>query len=219
MLLQNEALEDALRRSSLPERLIVTPLLERSKQVGESSIDVRLGTEFLIVKRTYGAGLDPGSQPQVAVDETHERLTVELGQAFWLHPQQFVLGATLEYIRIPNWLGGYVIGRSSWGRVGLLPATAIMIQPGFTGNLTLELVNEGQSPIALYPGSRIAQLALHTLQKPTAKTYTKSDSKYQAPIGPQAARLSAEKNEIDRVRVVADALARRHHNMGATPTG
>ncbi len=215
MLLQNEALEEALRRERLAERLVVTPILEWDKQVGESSIDVRLGTEFLVTKRTHGAGLDPGADRDVVV-EAQARVTVELGEAFWLHPQQFVLGATLEYIRMPNWLGGYVIGRSSWGRVGLLPATAIMVQPGFTGNLTLELVNEGQSPIALYPGSRIAQLALHSLDAPTSKTYKKANAKYEAPIGPQASRLSAEANEIARVRLVADALARRQNRTAST---
>jgi dCTP deaminase len=114
-------------------------------------------------------------------------------------PRHFVLAATLEYLRLPNDIGAYVVGRSSWGRVGLIVATAIMAHPGFTGRLTLELVNEGDSPIRLYPGMRIAQLALDKLDEPTEHAYGLKD-KYFAPIGPEASRLSKERSEITRVR-------------------
>ncbi len=126
----------------------------------------------------------------------------------WLHPDQFVLGATLEFIRLPATVGAYVLGRSSWGRIGLIVATAVMIQPGFTGAVTLELVNEGESPIALYPGSRIAQLAVHTLDHATEHGYDAGDPKYFAPTGPQISRLSKERAEIDAIRETGARLER-----------
>jgi dCTP deaminase len=170
-LLQNEALHRALDVADLRKRLIIMPLLNRDQQVGPASIDVRLGTQFRILRRTGGSGIDPAKQVGPMVAKSQECVTIAVGEPLWLHPGQFVLGATLEYLRFPPHLGGYVLGRSSWGRVGLLVATAIMIQPGFSGCLTLELVNHGESPIALYAGCRIAQLAIHTLQAATAHGY------------------------------------------------
>jgi dCTP deaminase len=126
----------------------------------------------------------------------------------WLHPGHFVLAATLEYLRLPNDLGAYVVGRSSWGRVGLVVATAMMAHPGFTGCLTLELVNEGDSPICLVPGVKIAQLAFHQLTEPTDHAYG-DDDKYVAPIGPEASRLAKEQSSIQRLEELAAAIRSR----------
>ena len=156
----------------------------RCTQIGGASIDVRLGTEFLLLRRTRKPGLDPAEDPPVD-DEGFQRRVVPIGGKLWLHPEYFLLAATLEYIRVPDDLGAYVIAISSWGRVGLIVATVIVVHPSFAGYLTLELVNEGQSPIALYPGLRIAQLAFHSLDVPTAAPYGEEDEdKYLAPTRP-----------------------------------
>ena len=202
-----EDIDAALQRENLDERLIVTPILA-SEQVGSASVDVRLGGEFLQLRRTRGPGLNPKEQPQAAIEEMLERLVVPLGAEMWLHPRHFVLAATMEYLRLPADIGAYVVGRSSWGRVGLIVATAVMAHPGFTGCLTLELVNEGDSPICLYPGMRIAQLAFHSLERPTAHPYGDRD-KYFAPIGPEASRLGKEEPEIRRIGELAEALRMR----------
>ena len=202
-----EDIDAALKREELENRLFVTPLLHEG-QVGASSVDVRLGTEFLQLRRTTGAGLNPRSNDEDRTEEMFERIVVPLGEGMWLHPRHFVLAATLEYLRLPSDIGAYVVGRSSWGRVGLIVATAIMAHPGFTGCLTLELVNEGDSPIRLYPGMRIAQLALDQLDAPTQHAYGKKD-KYFAPIGPEASRLANERSEIAQVEMLADRLRSR----------
>jgi dCTP deaminase len=205
-LLRHEDLTTALDEEHLDRRLVVMPLLDREAQIGSASIDVRLGTQFRILRRTETAGLDPGRQLQALLERGQEHVAVAFGEPLWLHPGQFVLGATLEYLRFPRHLGAYVVGRSSWGRVGLLVATAIMVQPGFVGCLTLELVNHGESPIALYAGSRIAQLAVHTLDGDTAHAYA---GKYVGPTGPQVSRLTGEQAEIAALRAVARRLAGR----------
>ena len=207
-LLHHEALVAALCEDDLSKRLVLTPLLDR-KQIGPASIDLRLGTRFLLLRRTLDSGLDPGGTPQTAIEESQEAVSVPLGESLWLHPQQFVLGATLEFLRLPLHVGAYVLGRSSWGRVGLLVATAVMVQPGYTGTLTLELVNEGDSPIRLYPGVRIAQLAVHKMEGTTSQPYTRRGAKYMAPTGPQPSRLAKERREIARVRRLAKRLADR----------
>ncbi len=87
---------------------------------------------------------------------------MRFGEDFILHPRSFVLGVTLEWLRMPSNFAGYVIGKSSWGRRGLIIATATGVHPGFTGCLTLELSNIGDLPIAIRPGMTIAQLFVHS---------------------------------------------------------
>ena len=86
---------------------------------------------------------------------------VPFGEKFILHPRTFVLGITLEWVRLPKTLAGFVTGRSSWGRRGLIIATATGVHPGFTGCLALELSNVGEMPIPITPGLAICQLFLH----------------------------------------------------------
>jgi dCTP deaminase len=200
-----EQLLEAIDEDSLADRLVVMPLLDRDAQVGPASIDLRLGTQFQTLRRSVGSGIDPGTNLQAAVEESHEPVTVGYGEAFWLHPGHFVLGTTLEFLQLPPRFGAYVVGRSTWGRLGLVVATAIMVQPGWKGNLTLELANEGESPIALYAGSRIAQLAIHSLEEATQRPY---EGKYSGPTGRWAPLLDKERQEIERLQGVGQTLGR-----------
>ena len=206
-LLGRKELECAIyEETDLDRRLIITPLLERS-QIGRGAVDLRLGTEFLLLRRTRRAGLDPGVDSQQDVDAMQERVVVPFGEKLYLHPAHFVLAATLEYLRLPDDMGAYVVGRSSWGRVGLIVATAVFVHPGFRGCLTLELVNDGDSPIALAPGIRIAQLAIHRLQTP-APAREDEQEKYLAPVRPQPSQLAAEK-DFDRLEALGETLRSR----------
>jgi dCTP deaminase len=176
------------RMADRPERrLVVTPLLSAG-QVRGGSVDVRLGTEFILLRRSARGPIDPllaeGGQ-----GDFQERVRVPIGQRMILHPNQLVLGATLEFLQVPTDLMAYVIGRSSWGRLGLIVATAIMVQPGFRGSLTLELANLGDTPVYLYPGTRVAQLVFHTLEGDT-RGYTEAAAKYVGPVGPEFSKLS-----------------------------
>jgi dCTP deaminase len=145
---------------------------------------------------------------QHTTDDIHERLTVPFGGELWLHPGHFVLAVTLEYLGFPDDMAAYVVSRSSWGRLGLIVATAVFVHPGFRGCLTLELVNEGDSPICLCPGLRIAQLAIHRLESP-AKLRAGEEDKYLAPVRPQASRLAAEVAEFKRLADLGGALRSR----------
>lgn len=206
MILRHEDLTETMGRADLAERLVIMPLMNLD-QIGEASVDLRLGPEFRLLNRTEDSALDPAVQPQAVAEKMHRRVQVEVGDKLWLHPGQFVLGATLEFMRIPPDLAAYVIGRSSWGRVGLIPATAIYVQPGFSGCLTLELVNHGESPIALYPGLRIAQLVVHRLPGPTAKLYGSSEERYVGATGPRISHLARERDQIEHLKKVQDLLS------------
>jgi dCTP deaminase len=189
------------------ERLVVTPMLDPDRQIGPASIDLRLSSDFLLARRVEGSGIDPADDDERAIERSQERATVALGNPFWLHPQQFALGATLEFIRMPSHLGAYVVGRSSWGRIGLIVATAIMVQPGYHGALTLELVNEGETPIALYPGLRVAQLTVHALAGKTDFPY-EAHAKYVSPIGPEPPKLAWDASEVAQMKLIHDQLSK-----------
>ena len=133
-----------------------------------------------------------------AADRTFK---VPYGDELVLHPGQFVLGGSLEYVSMPRDLMGYVISRSSWGRLGLVIATATGVHPGFRGCLTLELSNLGEVPILLRPLYRVAQLFLHT------SAASESDetvvSRFDGAVGPEspAARPDAELRTIEAIRM------------------
>jgi dCTP deaminase len=204
--LGHHELREAMEVDSLEDRLIVTPLLDPD-QVRGAAIDLRLGTEFLLLQRTRRSGIDPGKRSQADLDELQERVVIPFGEQLWLHPRHFVLAATLEYLALPRNLCANVIGRSSWGRLGLIVATAVFVHPGFHGCLTLELVNEGDSPIALTPGTRIAQLGVDLLRSPTDALA--EAGKYYAPVRPEPSRLSSETAEFAQLDDLGEKLRSR----------
>jgi deoxycytidine triphosphate deaminase len=100
-------------------------------------------------------------QPAPGEAQLAEPHYVPFGGTYILHPGHFVLGVTLEWLRLPRMYAGSVIGKSSWGRRGLIIATATGVHPGFTGCLTLEITNVGEIPIQISPGMLICQLSLY----------------------------------------------------------
>lgn len=165
----------------MPNKLIITPLIDE-KQISSGSIDLRLNTEFIVTKRTKFSLLDPlDNSLDQRIKEYQEKTYAKLGSGLVLHPHQFALGSTLEYVKLPYDLTAYVAGRSSLGRLGLIIATAPVIHPNFSGVITLELTNVGDAPLILYPGIRVAQLVFHK----TEKDEDEPISKYQYSVGPQ----------------------------------
>ncbi len=147
------------------------------------SVDVRCDPRFRV--------FHPGRYPYIDVKEPMPDLTelVEIadGRAFILHPGEFVLGATLERLRLPNDLVARLDGKSSLGRLGLqVHSTAGLADPGFEGQITLELSNVASLPITIYPGMRIAQLVFERLSTAADQPYGSSSigSKYQGQQGP-----------------------------------
>lgn len=196
-----------LKQALAEEQLYVTPLLSQ-KQIGRGAIDLRLGTEFLLLKRVRSAGLNPRNLKQEDLEESQERLIVPFGGDLWLHPRHFVLAVTLEYLGLPDDMSASVVGRSSWGRLGLIVATAVFVHPGFRGCLTLELVNEGDAPICLSPGARIAQLELRRLGTPARLTQEETE-KYVAPVRPEVSKLHKESHELERLKQLDEKLRSR----------
>ncbi|MGB8658109.1 MAG: dCTP deaminase [Candidatus Zixiibacteriota bacterium] len=175
-----------------PEKgIIISPTPDQQTQIGRCSIDIRLGYEFIITKETQLPILDVADFENLKknIMQYQERIRIGYGDPFILHPREFVLGASFEYISLPLDLMAYVVGRSSWGRLGLVIATATLIDPGFKGVITLELANIGKVPLKLYPCLRIAQLVFHKLSSPT-EGYT---GEYSISTGPKFSEIYNDK--------------------------
>ena len=207
-ILTGEDISNRLSTSDPSRKLFITPLLS-DKQIGNASIDVRLGNVFIVFKRTKYSGLDvlEETKEKLAsrIEEFQERIYVPLGRKFFLHPQQLVLGCTLEYIRLPNDLVAEVVGRSSWGRLGLILSAATLVHPGFAGVITLELANQDDVPIPLVPGLRIAQLVIKKTTLKGKPTTNLLKSKYLGATEP-AFSLLYEDDDLDALKKIARML-------------
>jgi dCTP deaminase len=152
-----------------------------------SSIDVRLDRWFRVFNNHLYTHIDPSIQQ----DELTSSIEVDDGQAFVLHPGEFVLASTLEVITLGDQLAGRLEGKSSLGRLGLLThSTAGFIDPGFSGHVTLELSNVANLPITLWPGMKIGQLCIFRLSSPAEHPYGAEiyGSRYQGQRGPTPSR-------------------------------
>lgn len=162
--LSSSAIKSRLQDSNLDKRLVVSPILEEEQlKAGQASIDVRLGSDFCFVSPSSSGLIDEfgNDGPNATFGTLYRQEYFPLGAKIVIHPHQFMLAQTLEYLRLPIDLMAYVVGRSTWGRAGLIVATAVGIHPLFAGHLTLELRNLGETPLALYPGQTIGQLFFH----------------------------------------------------------
>lgn len=152
-----------------------------------ASIDLRLGSTFRTFLGTPGAFIDPAIH-QPGLTQLH---TLNGREVFVLQPGDFALGSTLETVTLGPTIAARLEGKSSLGRVGLIPhAAAGWIDPGFSGQITLELSNLSPLPIILRPGMPIAQLCVFRLDNPAAVPYgAERGSRYQGQVGPTAARV------------------------------
>ncbi|WP_215522741.1 dCTP deaminase [Varibaculum prostatecancerukia] len=157
------------------------------KMIQPASIDVRLDRYFRLFDNHKYSVIDP-ALPQD--DLTH---LIDVGESapFVLHPGEFVLGSTLERVRLADNIAARLEGKSSLGRLGLLThSTAGFIDPGFNGHVTLELSNTATMPILLYPGMKVGQLCFFQLSSAAEKPYGSQErgSRYQGQRGPTASR-------------------------------
>ena len=159
--LSDVAIRTRLHEVDETKRLVVSP--GGLSEIRGASLDLRLGKHFIVLERSstpaVSAVIGGARRMQAAVEKSWD-------DYFVLHPGELVLASTLEYLVIPSDLAATVITRSSYGRLGLITATAIFVHPWFKGCLTLELLNLGRVPLKLQPGERVAQLALQRVHPP-----------------------------------------------------
>lgn len=161
------ALSDGtLRRLIAEGRVKIDPF--DPAMIQPASIDLRLGPSFRVFHNFRVECIDLADPPQGLT----EHVEIAAGEPFVVHPGEFVLGRTAEYIEMPDDLVSRVEGKSSLGRLGLIVhATAGFVDPGFKGTLTLEITNLTRVPIKLWAGKPIAQLSFMALDRPAERPY------------------------------------------------
>jgi dCTP deaminase len=182
-----------IRRRLEDGDLAIEPLSDPGLQIQPASVDLRLGREFLEFQHANIACIHPNDEAEV--EEYVSETVVDEGGEYVLHPGDFVLGTTVERVEIPPDLIAHVEGRSSLGRLAVVVhATAGLCDPGYRGQITLELSNLGRAPVALTPGMRISQLTFTELSSPAERPYGSGrGSKYQDQAGPQASRIQGDR--------------------------
>lgn len=187
------------RKSGDNNPFVITPTINPKSQYNATSVDLRLGSSFLIHRTTGFTHIEPQPRPTGTLDEAvpldafYDELYIPVGKNFILHPHQFVLAATLEYVSVPFDFYALVLGRSSWGRLGLNIATATAVNAGFRGCITLELRNLGETPLPLKVGLRIAQLCLVPVSIDTVGGgYYTTSGKYIGPVGPEIPKIKGD---------------------------
>ena len=164
-------------------RIVIDPFVPEAVQ--PSSVDLHLDRRFRVFRNSRYPYID------VRVDQPDMTELVEIAgdDPFILHPGEFVLGSTFERVQLPNDLVARLEGKSSLGRLGLLiHSTAGYVDPGWEGNLTLELSNVANLPITLYDGMKIGQISFQRLSSPAEVGYGDASigSKYRGQRDPTA---------------------------------
>jgi dCTP deaminase len=164
-------------------RIVIHPYVPEAVQ--PSSVDLHLDRRFRVFRNNRYAFIDVREeQPELT-----ELVEIAGDEPFVLHPGEFVLGSTLERVELPDDLVARLEGRSSLGRLGLLiHSTAGYVDPGWEGNLTLELSNVANLPIMLYDGMKIGQISFQRLSSPAEMPYgdPRLGSRYRGQRDPTA---------------------------------
>lgn len=171
MILSDKTLNTLLASGELK----ISPL--KKEQIQPASVDIRIGNSFSTLKT--------GSLTPVTLSDELEYETIETTQ-FTIAPGQFVLATTMEYFCLPNNMTAFVEGRSSIGRLGLFIQNAGWVDPGFEGEITLELFNASSNSIVLESGRRVGQLVFAQLDRDAENPYR---GKYQAQRGATGSRI------------------------------
>src|SRR3954447_8951877 len=167
-------------------RLVFDPYDESLVQ--PSSVDMRVDRSF----RVFNNSRYPYTDVPQPMETLTELVTVEDDEPFVLHPGEFVLGQTLERVRLPDDLVARLEGKSSLGLLGVvIHSTPGFVDPGFEGNLTLELSNLANLPITIYRGMPIGQISFMRMDAPVEHAYgaREAGSKYQGQGGTTASRF------------------------------
>lgn len=193
MRLSDADIEQRLSNNSI----IITPP-PADNAIAGISVDLRLDHRFRVFSNSSVTHLDlSGDRDELEhnIDRVMGReIALEKDEAFFIHPGELVLGATLESVTIPEDLVGWLDGRSSLARLGLMVhLTAGRIDPGWQGQIVLEFYNSGKLPLTLRPGMVICALSFEQLSSPALRPYNKRvDAKYKGQTGAVGSRIAKD---------------------------
>ena len=195
MRLSDIDIEECLRKG----QIAISPEPD-SSMISGVSVDIRLGNEFRVFQDHTAPYIDlsgPKVEMQKAMNSVmSDEIYIPDGEAFFLHPGELALAVTYESVTLPDNIVGWLDGRSSLARLGLMVhVTAHRIDPGWSGQIVLEFYNSGKLPLALRPKMKIAALNFETMSSSAARPYNKrEDAKYKGQMGAVASRISQDEN-------------------------
>jgi dCTP deaminase len=195
MRLSDRDIEESLRKGQIG----ISPAPD-SSMISGVSVDIRLGNEFRVFQDHTAPYIDlsgPKGEMQKAMNAVmSEEIYIPDGEAFFLHPGELALAVTYESVTLPDNIVGWLDGRSSLARLGLMVhVTAHRIDPGWSGQIVLEFYNSGKLPLALRPKMKIAALNFETMSSSAERPYNKrEDAKYKDQMGAVASRISQDES-------------------------
>ena len=178
-------LSDKTLMKMLDEHILIADPIE-IEQIQPASIDIRIGNTYSIVEDSSSGIIDLDDEI------TYKQITAE---KYILLPGQFVLATTMEYFELPDNLTAFVEGRSSLGRIGLFIQNAGWVDPGFKGEITLELFNANRCAIELSTGRRVGQLVFAQLDNNALNPYR---GKYQGQRGATGSKVFLDKDNLKK---------------------
>ncbi|MEO9946851.1 MAG: dCTP deaminase [Paraglaciecola sp.] len=168
------------------------------EEISGVTVDMRLGNKFRVFEDHQAPYIDlsgPKAEVQAALNNVmSDEIEISDDKAFFLHPGELALAVTYESVTLPANIVGWLDGRSSLARLGLMVhVTAHRIDPGWSGNIVLEIFNSGKLPLALKPGMKIGAISFEVLSDFAEKPYNaRLDAKYKDQSGATASRISAD---------------------------
>ncbi|ASX26218.1 dCTP deaminase [Candidatus Williamhamiltonella defendens] len=179
------------------KKLTITPR-PPEKHINGATVDIRLGHEFRVFVGHKAPFIDLSATKKEinhALDQImSDKIVLKEKECFFLHPRELALAVTLESVTIPDDLVGWLDGRSSLARLGLMVhVTAHRIDPGWRGQIVLEFYNSGKLPLGLRPGMLIGALSFELLSGRAKRPYDqRQDAKYRNQKGAVASRIDKD---------------------------
>lgn len=173
------------------KKIVISPLLEQS-QIGEISVDLRIGTDFLTQHQGRSPFIDTTSNKldTRSIKSSYSETRRKVGESFLLHPSQPTLFSTLEYVKLPNNIYAVLNLRSSYSRLGLSIST--IVQPGYCGCISVEIVNAGNTSINVLAGAKFLQARFIRVSEET--DYFKTNRKYTCQVRPVSSKANEDKD-------------------------
>lgn len=192
--------KNEINKALAEKQLHIRPLLDQN-QVTNISVDLRLGCDFLVSIKCRDPFIDATREHDAYenVYKFYQETRRQIGETFFLHPNQTIMASTLEYVKLPNNLMATIDVRSSYARLGLTMNS--FLEPGYCGCISVVLTNTSMNPIKLAVGARIFTIKFSKVSDDTPP-YFSTNRKYMCQVRPVMSNISDDKdlNILESIR-------------------
>lgn len=182
------------------QQLHIRPLLDQS-QVTSISVDLRLGCDFLVSIKCRDPFIDATRENDAYenIYKFYQETRRQIGETFFLHPNQTIMASSLEYIKLPNDVAAIIDMRSSYARMGLTMNSSL--EPGYCGCVSIVLTNTSMNPIKLTVGTRLFSMKFVRVGNDTPN-YFENRRKYMCQVRPVLSNIFEDKDleHLEKIR-------------------